>query len=558
METSLSASKGDAIENVSLLKNIQKEKHNMKKRFLAIFLALAFCMGLTLPAYAAPSPDETQKFFSLTYEINGKTFEYIKNGVFGERTNVSKDMKLALTDGRTLTGSGYNAVTSDTVFTAKHTGTVNDGSYIVISSTAFVNNGNGVYEQDWAISQVLTKDGFKDINVVEILGGAVLLRAGQSIQFKLPAVYSPQMKLEDDVFYFLELYLYYPGINGFQTMGMLPFKLDSEAVSTFLPSQEPITPTFTDVPAGEWYATPVAWAVEKNITNGMTTANFSPGQNCTHAQILTFLYRTARDGGVASAADMDKAVEWAREKGMIDNTFNGKKDCTRAEAVNYIWQACDKPTAKNSTSFTDVDADADYVEAVSWAVEKGVTNGSNADGTMFSPDQVCTRGHIVTFLYRAYHNVQPTHTWQGDPSLDFTAQLSTGESFTLSKQTGKVVLVNFWATFTWGITSVEELSVFSQLYSEYSTDEVKMVFINCGESPQTVQSFLDRAGCTLPVICDTNDTISSAYASANGTTLIPRTVIFGKDGTISADYFGSQSYQIVKSLIDNALEGRTD
>lgn len=371
----------------------------MKKRFLAILLALAFCVGLTLPAFAASSANAKTNF-TLTYEINGKTFEYIKNGNFGERIQVSKNMNIALSDGRTLTGSGYNAVTSDTVFTAKHAGTNNDSSYIIINSTAFVNNGNGVYEQDWVTSQVLTKDGFLDTNVAEMLGGAVLLKAGQSIQFKLPPVYSPQTGLEDDVFYFLEMYLYYPGINGFQTMGLLPFKLDEEAVNTYFANTIPI---FTDVPSDEWYASPVAWAVEKNITNGTSSTTFSPGQNCTHAQILTFLYRAARDGGMASAEDMDKAVEWAREKGMIDNTFNGKKDCTRAEAVNYIWYACDKPTAPNAADFTDVDASADYAKAVSWAVEKGVTNGSNADGTTFSPDQVCTRGHIVTFLYRAYH-----------------------------------------------------------------------------------------------------------------------------------------------------------
>ena len=305
----------------------------MKKEFLAMLLALTFCTGLVLPAFAAPSSEEAAKNFSLTYEINGKTFAYIKNGAFGERTNVSKDMKLALTDGRTLTGGGYNAVTSDTVFTAKHVGTVDDGSYIVIHSTAFVNNGNGVYEQDWVTSQVRTKDGFfKDTNVAEVVGDIVQLSAGQSVQFKLPAVYKLG-ELEEDVFYFLELYLYYPGSSNIYTMGMLPFKLDSEAVSTFLPSQEPTAPTFTDVPAGEWYADPVAWAVEKNITNGTTATKFSPGQNCTHAQILTLLYRAARDGGVASAEDMDKAVEWAREKDMIDNTFDGNKGCTRAEAV---------------------------------------------------------------------------------------------------------------------------------------------------------------------------------------------------------------------------------
>lgn len=165
----------------------------------------------------------------------------------------------------------------------------------------------------------------------------------------------------------------------------------------------PAAPSFTDVPTGEWYADPVAWAVEKGITNGTEPDKFSPGQNCTQAQILTFLYRAARNGGTATAEDMDKAINWAREKGMIDDSFKGNKLCTRSTAVNYIWQAFNKPSAKAS-SFTDVDANADYAAAVSWAVEKEITNGTNPDGTTFSPDEICSRGHIVTFLYRAYNN----------------------------------------------------------------------------------------------------------------------------------------------------------
>lgn len=162
------------------------------------------------------------------------------------------------------------------------------------------------------------------------------------------------------------------------------------------------SPAFPDVPVGEWYADPVTWAVKKNITNGTTATTFSPAQNCTHAQILTFLYRANRGGGAAVSGDMDKAVSWARGKGMVDSSFNGNRFCTRAEAVKYIWQAFNKPGARIS-SFNDVPANADYADAVSWAVEKGVTKGTNTEGTEFSPDTVCTRGHIVTFLYRAYN-----------------------------------------------------------------------------------------------------------------------------------------------------------
>ena len=173
--------------------------------------------------------------------------------------------------------------------------------------------------------------------------------------------------------------------------------------SYYIPAAESTpAPTFTDVPAGEWYADPVAWAVEKNITNGTEPTKFSPGQDCTQAQILTFLYRAARGEGAATAEDMDKAISWARDKGMIDNSFNGSTPCTRSTAVSYIWQAFNKPNAKAS-SFTDVDANAAYAKAVNWAVEKGITKGDGSEST-FAPDKVCTRGHIVTFLYRAYNN----------------------------------------------------------------------------------------------------------------------------------------------------------
>lgn len=160
-------------------------------------------------------------------------------------------------------------------------------------------------------------------------------------------------------------------------------------------------PGFTDVSGGAWYADAVNWAVSKDITNGTGGGKFSPAQQCTHAQILTFLYRADRGQGKAEAADMDKAVAWAKEKGMIDSTFNGKAYCTRADAVSYIWQALGRENA-NASSFTDVPAGAGYAKAVSWAVANGVTNGTNAAQTEFSPGKVCDRGTIVTFLHRAF------------------------------------------------------------------------------------------------------------------------------------------------------------
>lgn len=165
-----------------------------------------------------------------------------------------------------------------------------------------------------------------------------------------------------------------------------------------------VSDVFTDVDTGNWVSDPVAWALMNDITTGTSETEFSPEQNCTQAQILTFLYRAAREEQVQSSAkDMELAVQWAREKGMIDDSFDGSTPCTRATAVSYIWQAFNKPAAGAPASFTDVDDNASFAGAVSWAVEKGITNGDGSD-TIFSPDKVCNRGQIVTFLYRAYNN----------------------------------------------------------------------------------------------------------------------------------------------------------
>lgn len=165
-----------------------------------------------------------------------------------------------------------------------------------------------------------------------------------------------------------------------------------------------VSDVFTDVDTGNWVSDPVAWALMNDITTGTSKTEFSPSINCTQAQILTFLYRAAREEQVKSSAkDMELAVQWAREKGMIDDSFDGNTPCTRATAVSYIWQAFNKPAAGAPASFTDVDDNASFAGAVSWAVEKGITNGDGSD-TIFSPDKVCTRGQIVTFLYRAYNN----------------------------------------------------------------------------------------------------------------------------------------------------------
>ena len=165
---------------------------------------------------------------------------------------------------------------------------------------------------------------------------------------------------------------------------------------------------FVDVAADAYYAEPVKWAVAKGVTNGTGTnpATFSPNKTCTLAEIITFLHRAA--GKPVSTAELPftpknawaaDALRWAYEKGMVDANSAEDIPCTRANAVRFIWLAFNAPEPTSTASFGDVPADAYYAKAVSWAVSKGITNGTNLG---FEPDLVCNRAQIVTFLYRAY------------------------------------------------------------------------------------------------------------------------------------------------------------
>lgn len=166
----------------------------------------------------------------------------------------------------------------------------------------------------------------------------------------------------------------------------------------------PSAPAFRDVAANAYYADAVAWAVEKNITSGTSATTFSPDENCTRAQIITFLWRAAGSPepknsaaftDVKADAYYAKAAAWAAENGMTSgNVFAADSPCTREMAVEFMWKYAGSPDAAQA-SFTDVSS-----AAVNWAVEAGVTSGTSA--TTFSPDNICTRGQIVTFLYRAF------------------------------------------------------------------------------------------------------------------------------------------------------------
>ena len=168
---------------------------------------------------------------------------------------------------------------------------------------------------------------------------------------------------------------------------------------------------FRDVADDAYYYDAVIWAVDQGITNGTSAAAFSPNQTCTRAQIITFLWRAA--GSPAPAAShtvpdvaegeyYSTAVQWAAENNLFNEgtLFRPNDPCTRGAAVEFMWRADGCVNITTETGFTDVPMEASYSIAVDWAVLQGITNGTSA--TTFSPEQTCTRGQIVTFLYRAF------------------------------------------------------------------------------------------------------------------------------------------------------------
>ena len=198
--------------------------------------------------------------------------------------------------------------------------------------------------------------------------------------------------------------------DGVYTFVMPASKVDVTARFAQVQKPEEKDP-YGDVSKDSYYYDAVKWAAETGVTTGVGDGLFAPEWVCTRGQIVTFLWRASGSPApkatelpftdVAADAYYAQAVLWAVENGITngtsETTFSPDQTCTRAHAVAFLYRMSGSPAAAGST-FSDVATDAYYSTAVAWAVEKGITNGTS--GTTFSPDDTCTRGQIVTFLYR--------------------------------------------------------------------------------------------------------------------------------------------------------------
>ena len=256
-------------------------------------------------------------------------------------------------------------------------------------------------------------DGFVD--AVAAHGTGYALITGEAIFVEASEVDTANTDLvwtEDDLIFDLLL-------NGFSVL------YPSEAGDLYIANQilgalniEQYVPAnpFVDVPQGSWFYEAVMWAVEMGITNGTGDGTtFEPNVGCTRAQIATFLWRFAGCPApkssvmpftdVATGKYYTEAIIWAAENGITNGTGDGttfepNATCTRAQIVTMLARYLNGTPAGNENPFVDVPANAYYTDAVLWAVENGITTGTG-DGTTFKPNETCTRAQIVTFLFRS-------------------------------------------------------------------------------------------------------------------------------------------------------------
>lgn len=347
----------------------------MKKKWMSLLLVLALCLGLTLPASAA----EGQKIV-----VGDETYEQLLRAIMSETeadsVTARLDTDVTLTAAVILGSSDYNGLFPEPMTVTAKNVTIDLNGFALTAAA-----GCPVFEvQAGYTLTIVDNSAAKTGKLVSDAEEAVVVAEG--------ATYNALPAAEDEA----------------------PAEEPAEETPA---EEEPAEETpavvnpFTDVAETSAYYEGILWAVEKGITTGRTETTFVPGEDCTEANILTFLWRA--EGSPASTVtenpfgeDVSEtayyygAALWAYELGMIDETFAPNTACTRAQAVRFMWIDAGSPADAAAASFTDVATDASYAAAVNWAVDRGITKGTG-DGTTFSPDTVCTRGQIVTFLYRA-------------------------------------------------------------------------------------------------------------------------------------------------------------
>lgn len=379
----------------------------MKKRVLSFALALVTCIGLIAPALAAGQPGDTM--FSdkdSTYTLSNPILYTLSRS---DIQGIDRSSMKMFIEGEPY-DEDYFGPTSDylneffwsrmnTVYAVPE-GTIVTLPNSVLTRTIFQ------YDVIWENSVCRASEfgvfNYPGFTSVTLDGGGYIL--GVELQYANMEMGENTTDIGDNIAGIVFFYVPEKGTTSTTN----PFT-SATIPSTPTTPTTPSKPKFTDVSANAYYAESVAWAVEKGITAGTSDTTFSPDSTCTTAQILTFLWRsqgqpepTSKNpfSDVKESDYFYKAALWSSEKGLVSGAnFNGNSPCTRSATVTYLWILAGRPDASHS-NFTDVPQIEKYAQAVAWAVAQEITAGTSE--TTFSPETTCTRGQIMTFLYRAY------------------------------------------------------------------------------------------------------------------------------------------------------------
>ena len=188
-------------------------------------------------------------------------------------------------------------------------------------------------------------------------------------------------------------------------------KGDNQYTFTMPDSKVTITPTFSkiedtkpsktgfnDVASSAWYADAVKYVSDKGLMSGTGSDKFAPSATTTRAMLMTVLARYAGEDTTGGATWYEKGMNWAKAKGVSDGT-NPNADITREQLVTMLYRYAGTPAANGSLSdFSDTASVSSYaVNAMQWAVENGIVNGSNGK---LNPQDNATRAQVAAILMR--------------------------------------------------------------------------------------------------------------------------------------------------------------
>ena len=167
---------------------------------------------------------------------------------------------------------------------------------------------------------------------------------------------------------------------------------------------------FSDVSPEDYFASAVAWAVEQGITNGTSSTAFSPSLICTRAHVVTFLWRARgcpESSGKNPFSDVRKSayyyqpVLWAVENsitnGVTEKRFAPYQQCSHAQILTMLWRDAGSPSASSEGKIASANKNHWSKGALAWAEENEMLTGNSG---AFQPDAPCSRGNVAFYLYQ--------------------------------------------------------------------------------------------------------------------------------------------------------------